>query len=516
MINYSITLLIYIFTYSYILVASLNFLNPITEFLSLLLIILSISLAILSSSCLPLEIFKNSANNKPIPRLAFLFFVMLFSAWIILVFHRPTIDTDANIYHLPLSILINHSIWYPGIGNLNSHFGFPNGCSVLASLFTSFNIVGFENITNLLMWALFGLGLFAYLQKKKVSPLFSLLFALTILFTPDIFWQSYNMGTDLPCAVFMTFGLLALYERKFYDAALLLAMSSVFKTLGTIAFILVIIYILFLRLSKLVKVDIRHPKIILSLGICLICLLRIYIATGNPFYPALGLKLAPWGVSADNQKGLMDCTRQYARVERTFLGTITFVKNFFFFPSKFCSSHWFSPIFITCFFSSIYICFKKKYLRHFNKYLFFITLLICILFISWFWSSPLVRFILGVLVFLNLIFFLKFREYAFVALWKLVVYGSLFFTLSLFVYNVGDHIKNDTLPLLNASEEKIRSFMPYYGYKSPYVKQKDGFYYSYCTSNFCSRVLPPCINRYSYGEEDALVNEYKKYNRRFR
>lgn len=511
--TYFINLVIYGVIYLYLFTAAINFFHPIVKIISIIIIFISMLLSFLSAVFVPFSTFSLTNRIKRIPKIWFITIFFFLPIWFFVVLHRPTIDTDANVYHLPLSILMNHSVWYPGIGKLCHHFGFPNGNSVLASAFTSFGISGFENIPNLIIWLIFGVGIFIYSVKKKINLFISFAVSLLFLFTPVLFWQSYNMGTDLPCACFLLFGLLALSDKHFEDASLFLSLSAIFKTLGIVAFGLFIPYMLVIYRRE--KINLLHPKFLLSFILFTVFLIRIFIATGNPIYPVLPLKLVSWGISPGIQKGIVNGSlRYYSGIERNLVGFFIFIKDFLFFPHRVRSSYWFSPFLLVCLVPFLYLFIRDKFYRRINANTSFISFLVIIIFIIWFIGSPLFRFIAGVLIFITLkLFIFLSNDLRVSKLYNGIIYVSLFATLSLFTFNAGKHIKNDVFPLINAPERTVETFMPFDKKIFSSVKTKDGFMYFKSSSTYCGRMKPPCINSYSIGSEEKLIKEYRRYNR---
>ncbi|MFH1777639.1 MAG: hypothetical protein ABH952_08810 [Candidatus Omnitrophota bacterium] len=512
---YFINFLIYAITYCYLLTALIVFFHPITRIVSIIIIFLSALLAVKSAVLSCFSIFKSSPQLKAVPQVWQYLLLFLLSAWTYVVICRPTIDTDANIYHLPLALLMNYSVWYPGIGKLSLVFSYPNGTSVLASVFTSFEVIGFENIPGYLTWLLMGGGIFVYLTEKKIRFLNVLLVTLLFLLTPVLFWQSYNMGTDLPCSCFMLFGLLALCDKKYEDAALFFALSSLFKILGIIAYLFMVGYLFIMHFSRRERINWQGLKIILSFVLFIVYLVRMYVATGNPIYPALPLKLAPWGINIEVQRGIFNTIRVYARVERSLLGFLIFLKDFLFFPQRVHGEFWFWPFSAACLISCIFLTIKNKLFSKINSNLLATMFLVLITFAIWFIGSPLFRFLAGILMFLTLKSFVLSHEFNLPHHYLGAIYVSLYVTLLLFVINAGQHIKNDVIPLVLASPEHIRQ-LTFYSKDLVYtVKTKDGFEYSKATARYCGRNIPPCIHAYAGDSEERLIQDYKKYNQRF-
>ncbi len=506
--------IILFFTWLYIYVVLLNFFFPMSPVISQVILFLVAVTVFLTFRKVELDVFRNRNTSSGASRFTISILYFLSALWILVVIFRPTIDTDANVYHLPLSILMNHSVWYPGIAKLSFPFGFPNGNSVLASVFTSSGIIGFENIPNLFLWITLGIGVYIYLIKKRVSPSLSFVVPFVFLLTPVIFWQSYNMGTDLPSACFLLFGLLAFSDKKLEDSMFFFSLASVFKPLGMVAFLLTTVYIAFLSLSGRKKVDLLKPKIILSFALFLIYLVRMFIGTGNPFYPVLPLSFASWGITPTVQKGVLSASiRFYSGVERTLSGTFVFIKNFLLFPHRVQSCRWFVPFFLTCFISSLYVFIKYRQYRKIDFHYGYLLLVVVSLVVIWFIGSPLFRFIAGLLIFINIKSFVTSYRFRVGKLWMLILYASLFITLGAYIYNTGEHIKDDVFPLIYPSSEARQSKLPFNKEVISTVETEDGFTYSKSDSSFCGRTKPPCINLYSIGNKDELIKEYRKYNR---
>ena len=486
---------------------------------------------------MPFRTFTITVLPSISPIIQVITYFLLF-LWISIISLRPTGDIDANVYHMPLSLLINNSRWYPGIVNLSSHFGFPNGTSVIASIFTSFNIVGFENIPSLITWLVLGLGVFIYLIKKQVPSFIAVLTACMFALSPHIFYSSYNIGTDLPCTVFLAFGLLALSDKHFEDACVFFALSGIFKPLGALAAILSISYILMVFLVKNEKHVSSYFRISLSILLLFISSMRVYVATGNPIYPIIPLNIAPWGISKEIQDYIINGVhgtsaegqsipegivgeglKYYSGVERTVPGFLAFVKNFTFFPDRIRSSHWFWPFLAICLIIYLYNLaknfFEGRTLRLFNANNMFCFVLIMVLFVGWFLYSPLFRFIAGVLIFINIKFLVpSYHNSSYPA--RIIICGILILVSGAFLANAIGRISNVVLPLVNASPEMVEMRMPWKksGQETQFIRidTGDGFTYSRSTSTFCHRMPPPCINKHSLADERTLIRDYRKYN----
>jgi hypothetical protein len=509
--------LVYLIVYSFLLAATANFFVPIALPVAAFLLVIASLVSTWSALFIPLHTFWLSPQTVAITKKSFYICIIAFLAWGAVAIYRPTTESDATGYHLPLSLLMNKSVWYPGISKLSSHFGFPNGTSVVASLFTSVGILSLENIPNLILWAVLGMGTFLFLVKKQIAPRLACSVALVTLLSPDMFWQSYNMGTDLPCACFLAFGLVALAEDNVGDSYLFLALSAAFKTIGLLALVIGLPYLLFRWLQRKTGPNGVELKVILGTLIVGLSLLRTYIATGNPVYPSLALDLAPWGISSELQRTIIarDLT-SYSGVEYTPAGILFFVTSLFVFPHKFQSSHWFSPLFLAAFALSLYAFLREKHYQRLDGPTLYVTGLLALLSLAWFLYSPLVRFILGALIFVTLKQLIFIHSFNGFAVGRVLVRGSILITLGLFVFNVARHVYEDVVPVIKRSPAALDKFMPWVTIDSTkYILQytSDGFPYSKSATMLCHKMEPPCISRRSLAGDDFLIAQFRKHNK---
>jgi hypothetical protein len=520
----ALNFLIYFISYTFIIGGSVNFFLPISEVISLAIILISILFSWLSALFIPFDTFARDTSSLNLSKRSVTLILALIAAWTPIVIWRPTVGDDAIGYHLPLSLLMNHSIWYPGIAKLSSHYGFPNGISVVSSVFTAFEILSLENIPNLIIWYVLGSGIFLYLASHGASPFQSGVISLIFILSPDMFWQSYNMGTDLPSACFLAFGLLALADRRWNDSYLFLALSATFKTLGAVAVVLVTPYLLFIKERRQGEFQILHLKTAIAILLLTVSVLRIYIATGNPFYPALPVNLANWGISSAIQETVINGVdretgpglTEYVGIERTFLGYLAFAVYFLFFPYRVKSSYWFSPFLIAGFAVGIYYFVKEKYYRTVSVNAWYLFLVVQVLLMAWFFYSPVFRFAAGVFIFLGIELFLFCKNHMRSWLPRLVINGAMAFTLSLFTLNVFRHVDQNIIAVLRHTPEAVSKWMPWEGPDRDKLSTKytdDGFIYSKADAMYCQRMHPPCISMRSLADEPALIREYRKYNR---
>jgi hypothetical protein len=511
-----LSFLIYFITSTFILTSIANFFIPVTRFISLLILFSSILSSSFGAFFIPLNIFLSGHSLRKLPKIPLWLFFFAMIIWAVVAIYRPTTESDATGYHLPIALLMNYSVWYPGIGQLSSTFGFPNGTSVLASIFTSFDILSLENIPNLLIWFILGMGIFSILVHN-ISTTFSFLLTLMFIFSPDFFWQSYNMATDLPCACFLFFGLIALSEDSIEDSFLFLALSAVFKTIGVLAFSLASPYLFFCFIKRQKSISPLHPKIVMSILLFLLSILRVYIATGNPIYPSLALNLASWGISSDIQYNFIKSELiSYSGVDFTPFGLIMFLIYLFILPHKFNSSYWFSPFFVITLVASIHVCLSTQRYKLINLRHLYSSFILISLLLAWFLYSPLFRFIIGLFLFVNiklLIFTYKSKMYN---SYKPIIMASLCITLALFMVNAVRHIYQDVIPIIDESPQAIDKYMPWVkgsdSGKFTVKYTEDGFMYSKSTTQYCQKMRPPCVSARSLENEDILIKEFRKYN----
>ena len=506
---------IFLIACAYFYVSWVNLFFPIASWVAAVILTLAIVSALFIGKKVDLDVFSGPPDLTKISRPGVVAALAALVAWAIVVMFRPTADVDSNVYHLPLSLLINHSRWYAGIGKLCHHYGFPNADSVLASVFTSTGVAGFENIANFFIWVIFGAGIFLYLTAKKIKAIVSFWLAMMFILTPDLFWQSYNMGTDMAQACFLVFGLLAFKEDRLDQAWLFFAMSAMFKHLGIIALGLTAVYLVWQLAARKINRDIFiRPVFLLGSAIIFTVMLRAFVATGNPVYPVGGWNFAGWGISPVAQQEMVEGSlRYYSEVQRSLPGFIALIKSLLVSPHQFKSSFWFSPFLLVCLFAAAGRLLSAR--RDFKvqarySYLGFMLL---VLLAAWFWASPLVRFIAGPLVFVSISLFVYVYHNVSSQLLRRAVCAGLVLTLAAFTFNVFRHFKNYVRPLMFASPEKAAANMPFGPDIFSTVRSPDGFVYSKSSSNYCGRMESPCLSRYSVGGEDELIMEYRRQNR---
>lgn len=514
---------IYMIIYMFLLTMTINIFHPITSYLASFVLFCSLILSIISAKKVPIISADTNINNKRIDYTGITITLLLLSYFIIVI-NRVSIGVDTNVYHLPTSILMNHSLWYPGIGMLSVLMSFNNGTSVLASLFTSFNRPGLEFVPGFMIWVLFGVSVFLYLRRKDIRYYISVLTAGIIMLTPRLFWESYNMGTDMPMAFFIAFGFIFLSEKDYKNAALFFALSSAFKPLGQVAFIIFMaVYTIYSIYTRDIK-KLFNVKVILGCLIFMLVSLKLYIATGNPFYPALQMKLVPWGMSVNIQQGIVaniynirqTIFKPYAG---SFMKSLLYIRDFFFLPNRMWCSNWFSPVFLASAFGAMYVFIKDKKYKTISVHSILVALMLIFFIVGWFQKALQIRLILGILTAMMLIF-LRFslNKEDLPAILKFMIYISLAVTFLLFGMNVGKHYKNYMRPVLGLSQEEVQKHMPYRGVKDMFkeVTTEEGFTYTVSKSGYCGRSKPPCFHSYTPpGNREATLKEYLKYNRKF-
>ena len=136
--------------------------------------------------------------------------------------------------------------------------------------------------------------------------------------------------------------------------------------------------------------------------------------------------------------------------------------------------------------------------------------------VLWIAYSPLFRFILGVLIFINLQLFIFLYNKS-TRILRSISIAVLCGVLLIFSFNVYEKLTTTIFPLINASPKKIEQAMPWYEKEVATVftteQTDDGFIYSKSTTNFCQRMTPPCISRRSVADEKELIQAYRKYNK---
>ena len=99
--------IILFFTWLYMYVALLNFFFPISLIISQVILLLVTVTVFLTFKKVELDVFRNRNSSSSVKRFIIPILYFLSALWILVVIFRPTMDTDANVYHLPLSILMN-------------------------------------------------------------------------------------------------------------------------------------------------------------------------------------------------------------------------------------------------------------------------------------------------------------------------------------------------------------------------------------------------------------------------
>lgn len=502
--------------FAYLFIAVVNFFSPIIPLIAFIIIVVSGLAAFSASQSRFFDTFKADYNTAELEKNApFWFFISIAAVslvWFLIVIFRSTLDTDANVYHLPLALLMNKSIWYPGIGKLCSLFGLPNGNSVLASVFTVTGVAGFENIPNLMIWFIFGAGIFAYLRLRGVPIVAAGLAVSALIFSPDFFWQSYNMGTDLPQACFLVFGFFAFSRDCLEEAFLFFALAAIFKPLGLVMFGMVFVWAVIRFVVFRKPCDLAHPALRWSVGLILVFLTRMFVATGNPVYPIGAFKFVSWGINPPDQKALSYVFSIYSGLNRTLGGYAEFIKYFFYAPHRFNSEYWFSPFFIiSCVLSGYYFIKDREYKKiSLNTKAVLASLSVAI--VIWLYFSPLFRFIAGVFVFSTVIMFCSIYLPSRGRMARAIMMFFVAVTIGLFAINIIKHIKKDVIGVVAVPAVVTERFLPFSQSIFSPVILPDGFKYWRSSSNYSGRMPSPCISRYSIGSADDLVKEYRRYN----
>jgi hypothetical protein len=280
----------------------------------------------------------------------------------------------------------------------------------------------------------------------------------------------------------------------------------------------------FLHLTGKYKFRIGKPKVVIAILLIGISVLRIYIATGNPVYPAWPVDLADWGISSDIQQKLINGTdaqtgpglRQYVGVQRSLLGYVIFALSFVFVPHRVKSSYWFSPFLISSFIVGIYYFVKDKYYHSLSVNAWYLVAMLQVLLFVWLFYSPLFRFAAGVFIFITLKLYVFCQTHTRSWRPRLFLSSAVGLTLGFFTLNVARHVNHNIIAVLRHTPEAVTEWMPWEGadrdkFTTNYTA--DGFRYSRADAMYCQRMLPPCISMRSLADAATLIHEYRKYNR---
>lgn len=499
---------------AFIFTGIVNFFSPINSITSSLILILSLFVSFILSKMEFSNVTTHHLISGIIPKWVFYLTFFVLILWIIIVLLHPAIDTDTHVYHLPLPLLMNQSIWYPGIVKINLNFGSPNGASVISSLFTSFNKMGLENATNLLLWLGLISSILSFLLKTQISLFLAIISTVLVVLQPDLFWQSYNMGEDLGACFFLGLGFLSWNEKKIGNAFWLFSLASIFRIFGAIALALIFIFEYLPLLLKKNFLLLKDIKIYLSLSVILIWSTRAWIGTGNPFYPTLPLSFAQWSIPVDIQTNFLNSIKGYLNLDRNILNLPNFLYNLLLFPQKVKGSYFFwPPIFVSL---SCIIYLKKIHSIKLINYKIFFTLFT--LTILWYIGSPLTRFFLGPFLFLFLSTLSIYLNYINKTpkIFHFVFLASVILTFSAFSFNALKHFPKDIIPLFsfNNSLDSLRPFLSYSKENIKEIYNDDEFIYNQSDTTYCGWNRPPCFNHYSFGDPKLLASIYWKYNHR--
>ena len=185
-------------------------------------------------------------------------------------------------------------------------------------------------------------------------------------------------------------------------------------------------------------------------------------------------------------------------------------------PHKFKSSHWFSPLFVAAVASSAYAFLRENNFKRLGLPTVYIFGLLVFLSVAWFLYSPLIRFILGVLIFITIKQVIFIHKVSTPSPAHSILVSSIVITLVLFIVNVGKHVYEDVIPVINQSPTAVDKFMPWVTTdKNMYTlkRTEDGFMYSRSSTMVCHKMRPPCISRRSLAGDEFLIKEYRRYNR---
>ncbi len=491
----------YFILFSWVLTVLVNFIFPINWLVSLIVLVLSFMVSYFCSKKYKL-VFDKIKNFTEVEIAALILFVLL---GLVFVFH-PTLDIDANVYHLPLALIMNKVNWYPGVINFNAHAGVSNGSSVIASLFTSTMGEGGESIGNLIIWFIMGVSIYCIGLKIKLNQLIAFGVAVMVLFTPDMFWQAFNMGNDLPASCFIFLGFWCWKEDNIDDAGLFFALSSIFKLPGLVVFGVWFVFVIFTKQFSF------NFKTIISGLLVLLFLFRQWVGTGNPFFPAgVFLPQPEWALPVELQEWIKEKSiRNWSGVDRSAQGIFRFIFDFIFNPKKINSSYWFTPVFFLVWAGCLWLLIKKKIKFVLTKNTSGIICAAFVLFAVWFYGSPLFRFITGIFIFLTMVGIAKINLSGTMLIKKTVSVVLLLNVLA-FLGNSTKHVWGKFIPTFGKTFIESSEYLPFSPAESiaeNTLKNGEKWYLSSGTS--CGWIKPPCLGYWAVGDKEKLAEKIIK------
>lgn len=503
---------VYLVLIACLLTTSFNFFHPVTAPAAAFLSAASVVSAVYLSKRRPFRLFAMQPKRRP-PFRTLLLLAIFATVWGLAVALRPTTGIDANVYHLPVALFMNHSRWYPGVAFIASHYGKANGTAILASLSTAFGRPGLENIPCVVVWYTYGAGMYAYLRRRNVGQTLAAGVVGTILLSPYLFYEAYNMGTDLPAVCFLTFGLLAFSEMLLGESVIFFAMAAVFKPLGIVALAFVGAYcILLLFGKKAVLRSLVDFRVLLALFTAVLIRIRVCLATGNPLYPFVIVAPFAWGLPASVQAKIVAQIRSYSHVSRSLRAMPRFLLDFTLRPKAINSSPWFVPLFAACTAGWAWLRAKKECKPRIAAHGVAVGLLCALLVVVWWVGSPIFRFIAGVLAFAVLIGTVAVAQQGTPRIIRRLLYGAMLLTIAAFSFNAARRFWQIGIPLINADGETFYAYVPFKPSCFTEHVTDDGFVYTRSCSTWCYRSRPPCINTLTIGPEEDVISAFRRYN----
>jgi hypothetical protein len=339
---------VYFIALLYALVVSINFIAPIAGWTAGMILALSAAGAWAVARWAPLDMPEARSRVGTAPRRGPRWMPLVGVCLCVIlggiVVSRSCIGVDSNMYHLPISILCNQSIWYPGIGNLNDAYGILHGNSILAASFTAIGWSGSENIINYAIWC-YLIYFIGRLCSSFSWPMWlSAACALMIGMQYNILSAAFNMGNDLGQTAFMCMSMVLLFRGARGDALLLMAIAASFRITAQAGYALLFLYLLAVNRN-----DLLSGRALFSYLLVILAVARTFVGTGMLAYPVeLPFMSAPeWGVPADMVADMgRSMLNVQPRVEYSLAGLGAFWLRYFVVPKTVRSAWWFSPVFV--------------------------------------------------------------------------------------------------------------------------------------------------------------------------
>lgn len=503
----------YFIVFLFLVTGVTNFFTEISPYIAGGIILGSGVGAVMSALYRPFRLFCYEKKKYFFVHDRYLFLLGVLLGFFVYFLQRPTLDADAHVYRLPLARLMNGSVWYPGIGGLCSLFGFANGDAVLASLFTSFGRRGLESMPNMVIYFLMISTIIAYLKRHGVRSIDVVLLVCVVSLCPDLFWQAYNMGSDLPAAYFCLLGFFSIEQRNYDEALFFFAATSMFKPLCLPVCVIIIIYILFKKRGYERQLICNFY---VGLGVLILTLvsLRKFYAVGNPLFPVVAFCGADWGMPRCLQQAFVSgALKGYVAISYTFKGILFFCKDILFRPHFVQSSFSFLPLFLVVVPASIWQSCEERTFLVSQEGKLLVVICVCLM-VLWFCSSPVFRFLIApfAYIFLRMIIFVlngnTFRYY------KYVLRAAVACFVFLFCFNIVHHMYSDVYPFF--FETDYRKRLPYDGSIFKVKTSAEGLQYVVSETTFCHDAIIPCMNSYSYEAEEPAIKRFFINNKKYK